>query len=283
MSKYEEVLNKFNLNLSEEDINKQLNKISNKINDNYTPEVLRLIYSCIDHTSLSSSDSKESIWKFVESVNDFEGSKVDIDNVAAICVYPNFIQTVKDALTVNVKIASVCGGFPSSQTFTEIKIAETSLALADGAEEIDIVLNYGEFLQGNYQEVCEEIQEIKEVCRENILKVIIETGLLKTPLNIKKASILSIYSGADFVKTSTGKEYAGATPEAVCVICNTLKEYYNLHNKKIGIKISGGIKTTKDAVLYYTIVKEILGDEWLSPEYFRIGASSLTQNILKEL
>lgn len=283
MDKYEEVFSKFDLNLSDETISRETSEIIDKIEENNNREVLKLIYSCVDYTSLNSDDSKESIWKFIDEINEFEGSVPDINNVAAVCVYPNFVQTVKEALTADVKIASVAGGFPSSQTFTEVKIAEIALALADGADEIDIVLNCGEFLDNNFEEVSEEIQEMKAPCSNAVLKVILEIGLLKTSLNIKKASILSIYSGADFIKTSTGKVYSGATPEAVYVMCTTIKEYYKLHNKKIGIKVAGGIKTPKEALVYYTIVKEILGTEWLNPNYFRIGASSLTDKLLKLL
>ena len=283
MSKYEEALEKFRLNLNDEEIRRKTTEIIGKSEENNTPEVLKFLYSCIDLTSLNTEDSKESIWKFVETVNDFEGSRSDVNNVAAICVYPNFVQIVKDALTANVRIASVAAGFPSSQTFTEVKIAEVSLSVADGADEIDIVLNVGDFLEGNYEELSVEIEEIKDACRDAKLKVILETGLLKTAENIKRASILSMYSGADFLKTSTGKVYPGASPEAAYVICQAIKEYEQLHNKKIGIKVSGGIRTVEDALKYYTIIKKTLGKEWLTPELFRIGASSLSQNILKAL
>jgi deoxyribose-phosphate aldolase len=283
MTKYENVLEKYRLNLNDEEISRKTAEIIEKSQENNTPDVLKFLYSCIDLTSLNTEDGKESIWKFVEAVNDFDGSKSDIDNVAAICVYPNFVQTVKDALTADVRIAAVAAGFPSSQTFTEVKIAEVSLAVADGADEIDIVLNVGDFLEGNYEDLSVEIEEIKDACRDAKLKVILETGLLKTAENIKKASILSMYSGADFLKTSTGKVYPGASPEAAYVICQTIKEYYRLHDKKIGVKVSGGIRTVEDALKYYAIVGEILGREWFTPELFRIGASSLSQNILNVL
>jgi len=283
MSKYEEALEKFRLNLNDEETNWKTAEIIGKSEVNNTPDVLKFLYSCIDLTSLNTEDSKENIWKLVETVNDFEGSNPDVNNVAAICVYPNFVQTVKDALTADVRIASVAAGFPSSQTFTEVKIAEVALSVADGADEIDIVLNVGDFLEGNYEDLSVEIEEIKDACRDAKLKVILETGLLKTAENIKTASILSMYSGADFLKTSTGKVYPGASPEAAYVICQAIKEYEQLHNKKIGIKVSGGVRTVEDALRYYTIVKETLGKEWLTPELFRIGASSLSQNILKAL
>jgi deoxyribose-phosphate aldolase len=283
MSKYEEVLGNYRLNPNDEEITRKTAEIIGKFQENNRTDVLKFLYSCIDLTSLNTEDNKESIWKFVETVNDFDGSESDIDNVAAICVYPNFVQTAKEALTADVRVASVAAGFPSSQTFTEVKIAEVSLAISEGADEIDIVLNIGDFLEGNYEDLSVEIEEIKDACRDAKLKVILETGLLKTAENIKKASILSIYSGADFLKTSTGKVYPGASPEAAYVICQTIKEYYQLHNKKIGVKVSGGIRTVEDALKYYTIVKETLGKEWLTPELFRIGASSLSQNILKAL
>jgi len=284
MSKYEEALQNFGPDLQDEEVRKKTSIILDKCGENNTSEVLKFLYSCIDLTSLNTEDNKESIWRLAETVNDFEGSRPDIPNVAAICVYPNFVSTVKDALTAeNVKIAAVAGAFPSSQTFIEIKIAEVSLAVADGADEIDIVLNAGAFFEENWEELSQEIEEIKEACRDAHLKVILETGLLKTASNIRKATILSIYSGADFIKTSTGKVYPGATPEAAYVICQTIKEYYGFHREKIGIKISGGVRTAEDAVKYYTILKEVLGKEWLSPQLFRIGASGLAKNLLESL
>jgi deoxyribose-phosphate aldolase len=283
MSKYEEALKAFEPDLPEEKITEKTAEIIKKSAGNNTPEVLKLLYSCIDLTSLNTEDSKESIWRFTEGVNDFEGSESDIPNVAAICVYPNFVSVVKETLTADVRIASVAGGFPSSQTFSEIKIAEVSLSVADGADEIDIVLNAGAFFEENWEELCREIEEIKDACRGAQLKVILETGLLKTTSNIRKATVLSMYSGADFIKTSTGKIYPGANPEAVYVICQTIKEYYRIHRKKIGIKISGGVRTVEDAVNYYTLVKETLGKEWLNPQYFRIGASGLATNLLERI
>ena len=285
MSKYQDVLNKFNLNLNDEVVSQKVaDLIEKNIDKNRSSDTLKLLYSCIDLTSLNTEDSRESIWKFVEQVNAFDGSQPDVNNVAAICVFPNFVGTVKEALTSdNVNIAAVAAGFPSSQTFIEIKVAEISLAVADGADEIDIVLNTGNFFENDLEEVCLEIEELKAACRNAHLKVILETGLLKTASNIKKASILSMYSGADFIKTSTGKVYSGASPEAAYVMCEAIKEYNALNNRKIGLKVSGGIRTTEDALKYYTIVKEVLGNEWLTLELFRIGASSLADNLLKEI
>lgn len=283
VDKYRDTLKKYKTGFNDADITKKVNDIiSKKFAPNNNKEVYKRIYSCIDLTSLNSTDTREDIWKFTERVNDFEGSS-DIPNVAAICVYPNFAETVKEALTANVNIAAVSGGFPSSQTFTEVKIAETALAVASGADEIDIVLNLGFFLDENYEELSEEIEEIKHACRDAKLKVILETGALKSASNIMKASILALYSGADFLKTSTGKGYEGATLEAAYIMCTAIKEYAEKTGNKTGFKASGGISTTEDAVKYYTIVKEVLGDEYLNNEYFRIGASRLANNLLESI
>ncbi len=284
-NKYHEALSQYNTKLDDNEVAEKVAKIiAEKFAENNNKEVYKKLYSLIDLTTLNTTDSKESVWKFTESVNDFEGARPDMDNVAAICVFPNFAETVKEALTAeNVKIACVAAGFPSSQTMLEVKIAETALAVSDGAEEIDIVLNLGYFLSENYEELSEEIQEIKHACRDARLKVILETGALKTAESIKKASILSLYSGADFLKTSTGKVYDGATLEAAYVMCSILKEYYGKTGDKKGFKASGGISTTEDAVKYYTLVKEVLGEEWLSNEYFRIGASRLAKNLLDSI
>lgn len=283
VDKYRDTLKKYKTDIKDADITQKVNEIiSKKFDQNNTKEVYKRIYSCIDLTSLNATDTHEEIWNFTETVNDFEGSS-DVDNVAAICVFPNFVETVKEALTANVNIAAVAGGFSSSQTFTEVKIAETGLAVASGADEIDIVLNLGYFLEENYEDVCEEIDEIKNACREAKLKVILETGALKSAKNIMKASILALYSGADFIKTSTGKVYEGATLEAAYVMCTAIKEYNQKTGNKAGFKASGGISTTEDAVKYYTIVKEVLGDEYLNKEYFRIGASRLANNLLESI
>lgn len=285
MDKYQEVFNKYATPLPDAKIAEQVNALlEKKYQANFTPEVLKSIHGCIDLTSLTSLDSKESIWKLVDSVNDFEGTRPDVPNVAAICTFPLFVDTVKQALTAqDVSIASVAGGFPASQTFTEIKIAETALAVADGADEIDVVMNLGYLLEENYEELTEELSEIKEACRNAKLKVIIETGALATATNIQRATLVAMYCGADFVKTSTGKGYPGATPEAVYTICETIRTYHLLTGNKVGIKISGGVRTAEEAVKYYTIVKEKLGDEWLTKDYFRIGASSLVKDIENRL
>lgn len=283
--KYQEAFEKFEPALSDEKTTETVNALLEKeAEKNFTPEVLKQIHGFIDLTSLTSLDTKESIWKMVDQVNDFEGGRPDIPNVAAICTYPLFVETVKQALTAQeVKIASVAAGFPSSQTFPEVKIAETAMAVMQGADEIDVVMNLGYFMEENYEELTEELQEIKESCREAHLKVILETGALATAANIQKAAILAVYSGADFIKTSTGKGYPGATPEAVYTMCQVAKTYHSIVGKKVGIKVSGGVRTAEEAVKYYTIVKETLGEEWLNKDLFRIGASSLVGDIEKRL
>lgn len=283
-SKFTDVLKKHSLTLNDAQITDKVNKIiADKFSDNNTREVYKKIYSCIDLTTLNTTDSREDVWKFTEKVNVFEDNNPELHNVAAICVFPNFAKTVKEALTVDVKIACVSGGFPSSQTFTEVKIAETALAVADGADEIDIVINLGLFLDKEYEEMCEEISEIKHACHGAALKVILETGALKSAENIHKASILSLYSGADFLKTSTGKVYPGASLEAAYVMCNAIKSYYDKTGNKAGFKVSGGVASVEDAVKYYTIVKEILGEEWCNNSLFRIGASRLADSLLNEI
>lgn len=281
-NKYKKALSDIPFKLTDNDVAEKVKKIiSEKYNENNTTEVLKKIYSCIDLTTLNTTDTREDIWDFTSKVNDFEGSNPTIDNVAAVCVFPKFAKTVRESLTANVNIACVAGGFPSSQTFLEVKIAETALAVLDGADEIDVVLNLGLFLNEEYEELAEEIDEIKEACHEAKLKVILETGALKDAKKIHDASVLSLYSGADFIKTSTGKVYSGATLEAAYAMCIAIKNYYKKTGVKKGIKISGGVSTVEDAVNYYTIVKETLGEEWCNKDLFRVGASRLADTLLK--
>ena len=283
--KYLTALAKYDTQLNDADVQVQVAAlIEKKVPENNTEEVKKFLFNCIDLTTLNTTDSDESVMRFTEQVNRFDDEFPDLKNVAAICVYPNFAQVVKDTLEVEgINIACVSGGFPSSQTFTEVKIAETAMALADGADEIDIVIPVGAFLSGDYETMCEEIMELKETCKEHHLKVILETGALKTASNIKKASILSMYSGADFIKTSTGKQQPAATPEAAYVMCQAIKEYYEQTGNKVGFKPAGGINTVNDALIYYTIVKEVLGKEWLSNELFRLGTSRLANLLLSEI
>lgn len=284
-SKYELALSKYNTDIKDEDIKQQVaGIIERKVQENNTKEIKEFLFNCIDLTTLNTTDSEESVMNFTQKVNDFEDEYPHIKNVAAICVYPNFAQIVKETLQVeDVKIACVSGGFPSSQTFIEVKIAETAMAIAEGANEIDIVLSVGKFLSEDYESVAEEIMEMKDLCKDHHLKVILETGALANSSNIKKASILSMYSGADFIKTSTGKQQPAATPEAAYVMCQAIKEYYDLTGNKVGFKPAGGINTVNDALIYYTIVKEILGKEWLTNELFRLGTSRLANLLLSDI
>ena len=258
--------------------------IDEHFDENNNHDVYKFLFNTIDLTTLKSTDSPQSVAAFTERVNAFDEEYPELQNVAAICVYPNFAQVVRTVLEVSdVDVACVSGGFPSSQTFAEVKVAETALAVEGGADEIDIVLNVGNFLDGDYEEVCDEISELKEACREARMKVILETGALKTAANIKAASVLSLYSGADFLKTSTGKEFEGASLEAAYVMCQAIKEYYETTGRMVGFKAAGGVSTTADAVKYYTLVKEVLGEEWLTNEYFRLGASRLANNLLSDI
>ncbi|SFE73608.1 deoxyribose-phosphate aldolase [Thermophagus xiamenensis] len=255
-----------------------------EITEYRSPEVLKKIFSCIDLTSLNSTDSTASIEDFCNRLNAFHHKNPEMPLVSAICVYPVFAGVLKSRLNkLDVKRAVVAGGFPSSQTFLDLKVQEIKKALELGANEVDIVLSVGEFLEGNYSFVAEEIKTIKSVLEGHHLKVILETGALKNNQNIWDAAILSMASGADFIKTSTGKLSPAATPEAVWVMSHAIKIWHKETGKKVGLKAAGGISTTEDSLLYYSIVKNVLGDDWLCPELFRIGASRLANNLLSDL
>lgn len=285
VDKYEQALKKYNTNLNDDEVRETVKKlIEEKVHTNDTPEVKKFLFGSIELTSLKCTDSDESIMAFTEKVNQFDTQYADLPHVATICVYPCFAQVVRDTLEVEgVEIACVSGSFPSSQALIEVKIAETALAVKDGATEIDIVMPVGKFLSGNYEEMCEDIQELKETCGDAAMKVILETGCLKTASNIKKASILSMYAGADYIKTSTGKEKVAATPEAAYVMCQAIKEYYDETGIQIGFKPAGGINSVMDALIYYTIVKEVLGEKWLTNKWFRLGTSRLANMLLSEI
>lgn len=258
--------------------------IAEKVHENDMPEVKRFLMGSIELTTLKTTDSETSVLAFTERVNDFDSQYPDLPHVATICVYPCFASVVSQSLEVDgVEIACVSGSFPSSQALLEVKVAETALAIKDGATEIDIVMPVGKFLSGDYEGVSDEIGELKQVCGEHAMKVILETGDLATASNIKKASILAMYAGADYIKTSTGKEKVSATPEAAYVMCQAIKEYYDETGIQIGFKPAGGINTVMDAVIYYTIVKEVLGEKWLTNKWFRIGTSRLANLLLSEL
>lgn len=285
MDKYLETLGKYDINLNDEEIKSEVEQIvAENFDANNNAEVLKFSLGCIDLTTLNPTDNEERVRNFTQKVNDFEEQYPELDNVASICVYPNFAEVVSMNLDVTeVHTTVVAAGFPSSQTFNEIKVAECALAVASGADEVDIVINVGQFLQGQYEEMCDTIAECKDACRDKIFKVILETGALKSASNIMKASVLAIYAGADFIKTSTGKLDPAATPEAVLVMCKAAKAYFEQTGKRIGIKVAGGVRTPEDAVKYYSIVKSVLGEEWLTKDLYRIGASSAANNLLSAI
>ncbi len=265
-------------------VNKKTAEILVKAPNYAGEDTYKLLLNCLDLTTLSTTDTAEKVQAMTFKVNQFKEHFPDLPYVGAICVYPAMVSTVREHLKVGeVDIASVAGGFPASQTFIEIKVAETSLAVMEGAEEIDMVLGVGDFLSGNMEKVFEDIAEIKAACGQARLKVILETGALKTPEAIHQASILAMEAGADFIKTSTGKEIEAATPEAAYVMTKAIKAFYEKSGEKVGFKPAGGISTTEDALQYYAIVKENLGEEWLNNKLFRIGASRLANHLLGKL
>lgn len=284
-NKYEKALNLYNCEVSDEEVRDAVRKIiAEKVHENDNLEVKKFLMGSVELTTLKTTDSEDSVLAFTERVNQFDEQYPELPHVATICVYPCFAKTVSETLEVDgVEIACVSGSFPSSQALIEVKVAETALAIKDGATEIDIVMPVGKFLSGNYEEVADEISELKNVCGEKKMKVILETGCLKTAANIKKASILSMYAGADYIKTSTGKLEPAATPEAAYVMCQAIKEYYDKTGIQIGFKPAGGLNTVMDAITMYTIVKEVLGEKWLTNQWFRMGTSRLANLLLSEV
>lgn len=284
-NKYEQTFAKYDLNLDDEKVARQVEiLLKEHLEENNTVEVKKFLLNSVELTTLKTTDSEESVLKFVEKVNEFDDKYPELGHVATVCVYPNFAKICHDTLeNEEVEIACVSGSFPSSQTFIEVKVAETALAIKDGATEIDIVMPVGKFLSEDYEGVADDIAELKAVCGDKKMKVILETGCLKTASNIKKASILSMYAGADYIKTSTGKLEPAATPEAAFVMCQAIKEYYEKTGIQIGFKPAGGMKTVKDALTYYTIVKEVLGEKWLTNQWLRLGTSSLANKLLSDI
>ena len=285
MSKFDDLFKKYNCDvLSEEAVKQDIERIlSQNFDANNNVEVYKQCLNLIDLTSLSGTDTHTEIKSMVEKVNDFKSSFPQLPNVAAICVYPALVPVVKENIKEDIGIAAVSAGFPASQTFIEVKVAETAMAVMEGATEIDVVISIGKFLEGNYEEVFEELTELKAACRDAHLKVIIESGALQSVVNIKKASLLAMAAGADFIKTSTGKMPVAATPEATYVMCQAIKEWYEKTGVKVSYKPAGGIATTEEAVKHYTLVKAILGEEWLNNKMFRFGASRLANNLLTSI
>lgn len=284
-NKYFKVLSQYDCDIDDEKVKRQVDiLLKEHLQENNTVEVKKFLLNSVELTTLKTTDSEDSVLKFVEKVNKFDDEYPELGHVATVCVYPNFAKICHDTLeNEEVEIACVSACFPSSQSFIEVKVAETALALKDGATEIDIVIPVGKFLAGDYEGMCDEISEIKSVCGDKKLKTILETGCLKTGRNIKIASILAMYSGADYIKTSTGKLEPAATPEAAFVMCQAIKEYYDKTGIQIGFKPAGGMKTVEDALTYYTIVKEVLGEKWLTNQYLRLGTSSLANKLLSEI
>mgnify|MGYP002512412978 CR=1 FL=1 len=284
-NKINEALEKYNLELNDAAVAAEVKALlDSHLEENMTPEVKKFLMGSIELTTLKNTDSDRSVMEFTDKVNQFDEAYPDLPHVATICVYPCFAEAVKEALRVEgVEIACVSGSFPSSQARIEVKVAETSLAVADGATEIDIVMPVGKFLDGDFEGVAEDISEQKAACDDAAMKVILETGCLNGAKDIKIASIISMYAGADYIKTSTGKEAVSATPEAAYVMCHAIKEYYEQTGIQIGFKPAGGINTVRDAVTYYTIVKEVLGEQWLTNKWLRLGTSRLANLLLSEL
>ena len=284
-SKYDQALAHYDLHLHDDQVADSVRKLLDQHKSDYdTPDVRLQLLGSLELTSLKVTDSAESVLALTERVNAFADDNPDLPHLAAVCVYPNFAQIVSQSLQADgVEVACVAGGFPSSQTFAEIKTAEAALAIHDGATEIDCVLNVGAYLSEDYETACDEIAEIKAVCGEHRLKVILETGALATASHIKRAALLAIYAGADFIKTSTGKIEPAATPEAAYVMCSAIKDYFAHTGTKIGFKAAGGIATVDDALTYYTIVREVLGESWIKEGLFRIGASRLANRLAGEI
>ena len=284
-SKYDQMLSQYNTALNDSEIAAKVAEIiEKKVPENDTLAVKKFLMGSVELTTLKTTDSEESVLAFTEKVNKFEDSYPELPHIATICVYPCFAKIVSQSLEVEgVEVACVSGSFPSSQALIEIKTVETALALKDGATEIDIVMSVGKYLSGDYETLCDEISELKAICGEKKMKVILETGLLPSTSDIKKASLLAMYAGADYIKTSTGKEKPAATPEAAYVMCQAIKEYYDKTGIQIGFKPAGGLNTVHDALIYYTIVKEVLGEKWLTNQWLRLGTSRLANLLLSEV
>ena len=284
-SKYDQMLALYKTDLKDSEVAAKVAEIiEKKVPENDTLEVKKFLLGSVELTTLKTTDSEESVLAFTEKVNKFEDAYPTLPHVATICVYPCYAKIVSQSLEVEgVEVACVSGSFPSSQALIEVKTVETALALKDGATEIDIVMSVGKYLSGDYETLCDEIGELKAICGDHKMKVILETGLLPSASDIKKASLLAMYAGADYIKTSTGKEKPAATPEAAYVMCQAIKEYYNKTGIQIGFKPAGGLNTVHDALVYYTIVKEVLGEQWLTNQWLRLGTSRLANLLLSEV
>lgn len=272
------------MNLTKEYIQSELSRIAKDSEKLGSVENLKTILGLIDLTTLNTNDTNQKVTDMCEKVNAFESKFPGYKNVAAICVYPSFVELVKKTVTkADFNIASVTGGFPSSQTFIAVKLAETSIAVEKGATEVDMVISVGKFLEKDYQKVADEVALIKTAAGKAHVKVILETGNLPSYEDIYTASMLTMEAGADFIKTSTGKLEPAATPEAVYVMVNAIKDYVTKSGRMVGIKPAGGVVSPEQALVYFAIVKEVLGENWLTPKWFRIGASRLANNLLTKI
>ncbi len=284
MDRFDAFFAKYDMDLDVNQVQQEVKKI---LLDNYDKYNQKSIYSqilsMVDITSLNPTDSVKSISEFVEKINKFDSKFEILPHPAAICVYPKFVSTVKDNLIEDLQIASVAGGFPDANTFIEVKVAEVAMAVMEGATEIDVVIPSGMVIAGDFEEIYDDLSEIKSACRDAKLKVILETGVLMDPVLIKKAALVAMNAGADFIKTSTGKVSLGATYEAVYIMSKAVSEYNALNNTKVGIKVAGGVSTTEQAVSYYAIVASVCGEEWLNPSLLRFGASRLVNSLISSL
>ena len=283
-----EYLTKYGYAPDQESMGRALEMIAANLESVASEQVYKECFSMMDLTTLKTDDTPESVLKLVSKVNSFNQSYPEWPLPASICVYSNFAATVKEARTCDFNITVVSACFPSSQSFLEVKLRECELAVEQGADEVDIVLALNAFLAGNYEAAAEEIRQVRKVIdevaerqgRKVHLKVILETGLLRTPEKIAEASFLAMEAGADFIKTSTGKVDVNATPAAAYVMCECIAKYYEMTGKKIGFKPAGGISSAADALCYYSIVSGILGKEWLNKDLFRFGVSRVANSLL---
>lgn len=274
----------YNYNKMTVDQSRLLSNLKDISNRNRTKEVAKRCVAMLDVTTLDVKDTPKNVSAFTTEVLR-KLSVYGLPSVASICVAPRFIENVGVALSdTSISITAVVGGFPLAQTFIEVKMLECAMAMENGADELDVVLNVGGVIEGEDDLVLSELVLLKEeIADDAVLKVIIESGELKSVDNIKRATSIAIAAGADFVKTSTGKVSVNATPEAVIIMCSVIKEHFEKTGNRVGIKIAGGVSSVEDMVEYYTIVEEMLGEEWLMPQYLRFGASSLLDKIIESV
>lgn len=284
MDSISEILTTYNCVGLDEKIQFELDGVVEKeIRQTYCAENLEFCVSCMDYTTLKITDTAESVKNVViELLKKLK--KFHLREVAAVCVFPHYAGVVRESLKETViQTDVVAGDFPNSQTFTEIKLAECKMAIGAGAQEVDVVVSVGDMLERDYEKVYRELKAIRKACEKVRLKVILETGELKDLETIFDASLIAAYAGADFIKTSTGKVPVNATPESVYVICEAIRQYHAQTGRKVGLKVAGGISKAQSAIRYLTIVNHVLGCEWLNPYYFRIGASQLLDDVVKEM